>query len=413
MVAALPGGHGPAERAGRGSSSLLVATGPRSTVPTGCSGSRPDQLARWALACRGTWTDSISWCGSLRRPSLRSASSMRRPSRAAPDLRRNGDDTGRGDGARRHGQRRPLGLRREPGADREAPTPASEQARLLSRPPRSRGRLVTSPWPSRWRPSPIAPSAAPPLRPPQLRGRVPARLVVPRWWSCHGSTAAADPGFDPWSGYERGVAVLAVNYRGSAGDGGALPEAAPGPVGGRRHRRLCRRRGVPGRGGPGGRRPDGSSGAPAPGGSPHRAASSARSVRRRCRLVRRHRPRGLAAEEPTRLRVEVSTPWWGRCPRRRRPIAATSTDPPRRPGHRSVLLLQGLDDPVSPPARRNGLSPPSGPRRQLRYQAFAGESHGFRLAEHLRVAVTAELGFYVDILGFDRPRTGSTWSGGR
>ncbi|MGA7416986.1 MAG: prolyl oligopeptidase family serine peptidase, partial [Acidimicrobiales bacterium] len=68
----------------------------------------------------------------------------------------------------------------------------------------------------------------------------------------------------------------------------------------------------------------------------------------------------------------------------------------------SVLLLQGLDDPVVPADQADRFAAALRARGvNCRYQAFAGESHGFRRAETLRAAVTAELGFYADILGFE------------
>jgi len=68
----------------------------------------------------------------------------------------------------------------------------------------------------------------------------------------------------------------------------------------------------------------------------------------------------------------------------------------------AVLLLQGLDDPVVPAdqaqrfaeaLRAHGVD--------CRYQAFAGEAHGFRQAATLRTALAAELNFYGDVLGFE------------
>lgn len=66
-----------------------------------------------------------------------------------------------------------------------------------------------------------------------------------------------------------------------------------------------------------------------------------------------------------------------------------------------VLLLQGLLDPVIPPGQAvallgeladNGIDHV--------YLAFAGESHGFRRADTVRVCLEAELGFYGRVLGF-------------
>ncbi|WP_370415772.1 prolyl oligopeptidase family serine peptidase [Streptomyces fradiae] len=67
------------------------------------------------------------------------------------------------------------------------------------------------------------------------------------------------------------------------------------------------------------------------------------------------------------------------------------------------LLLQGLDDPVCPPAqaerflaRMAGRGIPHG------YLAFAGESHGFRLAETMIRALEAELALYARAFGIVR-----------
>jgi dipeptidyl aminopeptidase/acylaminoacyl peptidase len=80
----------------------------------------------------------------------------------------------------------------------------------------------------------------------------------------------------------------------------------------------------------------------------------------------------------------------------------------RSPVHRAdaierpVLLLQGLEDAVVPPAQaetmvaaleRKGVP--------YAYVAFEGEQHGFRRAESIIASYQAELGFYGRILGFD------------
>jgi dipeptidyl aminopeptidase/acylaminoacyl peptidase len=66
-----------------------------------------------------------------------------------------------------------------------------------------------------------------------------------------------------------------------------------------------------------------------------------------------------------------------------------------------VIFLQGLDDPVVPPAQSETMF------RALRdkglptaYIAFEGEQHGFRKAEHIQRALEAELYFYGRVLGF-------------
>jgi dienelactone hydrolase len=77
----------------------------------------------------------------------------------------------------------------------------------------------------------------------------------------------------------------------------------------------------------------------------------------------------------------------------------------RSPVHRAgdmtgaVLVLQGLDDPVVPPAQATDMVEALR-RRGLRceYLTFAGESHGFRRADTLRASLEAELAFYEEVL---------------
>ncbi|MBX3079670.1 MAG: S9 family peptidase [Cryobacterium sp.] len=71
-----------------------------------------------------------------------------------------------------------------------------------------------------------------------------------------------------------------------------------------------------------------------------------------------------------------------------------------------VLLLQGLDDPVVPPAQsetfRDALV-----KKGIRhaYIAYEGESHGFRKAETIIHAIQSELSFYGQVFGFETPDT--------
>lgn len=69
-----------------------------------------------------------------------------------------------------------------------------------------------------------------------------------------------------------------------------------------------------------------------------------------------------------------------------------------------VLLLQGLDDPIVPPAQaerfRDALLAKGIPHA---YRAYAGESHGFRKAETIVDAREAELSFYGQVFGFEPP----------
>ncbi len=69
-----------------------------------------------------------------------------------------------------------------------------------------------------------------------------------------------------------------------------------------------------------------------------------------------------------------------------------------------VLLLQGLDDPVVPPAQAESIAADLAAHKiRHSYVAFEGESHGFRKAESITAALEAELSFYGQILGFNPP----------
>lgn len=66
-----------------------------------------------------------------------------------------------------------------------------------------------------------------------------------------------------------------------------------------------------------------------------------------------------------------------------------------------MILFQGLDDPIVPPAQAEAMA------RALRdkgvpfaYLAYAGEQHGFRRAENIVRTADAELSFYAQVLGF-------------
>jgi dipeptidyl aminopeptidase/acylaminoacyl peptidase len=69
-----------------------------------------------------------------------------------------------------------------------------------------------------------------------------------------------------------------------------------------------------------------------------------------------------------------------------------------------VLLLQGLDDPVVPPAQAESIAADLAAHGiRHAYIAFEGESHGFRKAESIITSLEAELSFYGQILGFTPP----------
>jgi dipeptidyl aminopeptidase/acylaminoacyl peptidase len=69
-----------------------------------------------------------------------------------------------------------------------------------------------------------------------------------------------------------------------------------------------------------------------------------------------------------------------------------------------VLLLQGLDDPVVPPAQSESIAADLAAHGiPYAYLTFAGESHGFRKAENITASLEAELSFYGQIMGFTPP----------
>jgi dipeptidyl aminopeptidase/acylaminoacyl peptidase len=69
-----------------------------------------------------------------------------------------------------------------------------------------------------------------------------------------------------------------------------------------------------------------------------------------------------------------------------------------------ILLLQGLDDPIVPPAQSEAIAAALAEHGiPHAYLSFEGESHGFRKAETRMTAVEAELSFYGQILGFIPP----------
>jgi dipeptidyl aminopeptidase/acylaminoacyl peptidase len=69
-----------------------------------------------------------------------------------------------------------------------------------------------------------------------------------------------------------------------------------------------------------------------------------------------------------------------------------------------VLLLQGLDDPVVPPAQSESIAADLTAHGIAHaYLAFEGESHGFRRTETIVTAIEAELSFYGTVFGFTPP----------
>ncbi|MGV9248300.1 dipeptidyl-peptidase 5 [Streptomyces sp. NPDC003710] len=68
------------------------------------------------------------------------------------------------------------------------------------------------------------------------------------------------------------------------------------------------------------------------------------------------------------------------------------------------LLLQGLEDPICPPAQcERFLARLVGRRVPHAYLAFEGEGHGFRRAETMVRALEAELSLYAQVFGFAPP----------
>ncbi len=66
-----------------------------------------------------------------------------------------------------------------------------------------------------------------------------------------------------------------------------------------------------------------------------------------------------------------------------------------------VIVFQGLDDPVVPPAQAEAIVAALRERGvEHEYHAYEGESHGFRKAETIAHALHAELAFYGRVLGF-------------
>jgi dipeptidyl aminopeptidase/acylaminoacyl peptidase len=69
-----------------------------------------------------------------------------------------------------------------------------------------------------------------------------------------------------------------------------------------------------------------------------------------------------------------------------------------------ILLLQGLDDPIVPPAQSEAIAADLAAHGiPHAYIAFEGESHGFRKAETVIASLEAELAFYGNIFGFTPP----------
>jgi dipeptidyl aminopeptidase/acylaminoacyl peptidase len=71
---------------------------------------------------------------------------------------------------------------------------------------------------------------------------------------------------------------------------------------------------------------------------------------------------------------------------------------------RPLIVLQGSEDPVVPPAQSETIVDALRDRKvPVAYLLFDGEQHGFRRAENIRRALDAELSFYAQVLGFNLP----------
>jgi dipeptidyl aminopeptidase/acylaminoacyl peptidase len=69
-----------------------------------------------------------------------------------------------------------------------------------------------------------------------------------------------------------------------------------------------------------------------------------------------------------------------------------------------ILLLQGLDDPIVPPAQSEAIAADLAAQGiPHAYITFEGESHGFRKAETIIASLEAELAFYGQMMGFTPP----------
>jgi dipeptidyl aminopeptidase/acylaminoacyl peptidase len=67
---------------------------------------------------------------------------------------------------------------------------------------------------------------------------------------------------------------------------------------------------------------------------------------------------------------------------------------------RPLIVLQGLEDAVVPPSQSETVVAALRERGVPHaYLAFAGEQHGFRRAENILRALTAELSFYAQVFG--------------
>ncbi len=232
----------------------------------------------------------------------------------------------------------------------------------------------------------------------------PAGSLPPLVVFCHGGpTAGVDPGFDPLVQYfaSRGLAVVAVDYRGSTGYGRSYRQQLRG-LWGEVDIDDCVTMAV-----------SLADGGLVDGDRMVIRGTSAGGLTALGALIRSDRFAGAAAwygvtdlealaAETHDFESRYLDGLVGALPQ------AAPTYRERSPVHHadrvtgSVLLLQGLDDPVVPVAQAERFA--DALRQQgvrCEYRVFPGESHGFRRAETLEACLDAELGFYGSVLGFD------------
>lgn len=234
---------------------------------------------------------------------------------------------------------------------------------------------------------------------PQLDGAAgPAGAAPPLLVFCHGGpTGAAEPGFDPVVQFftTRGFAVAAVDYAGSTGYGRAHREALYGRWG-MADVDDCVDAAV---GLAAAGRVDGSRMAV--------RGSSAGGFTALSALVRsRAFAAAVAWYGVTDLEALAAVTHDFEAHYTERlvgPLPEEQDEYRRRsPAHRTadlqgaVLLFQGLDDPVVPPAQASAMADAlRAAGRRCELHTFRGESHGFRRAETVAACLSSELDFYL------------------
>ena len=209
----------------------------------------------------------------------------------------------------------------------------------------------------------------------------------------------------------RGIGIIDVNYGGSTGYGRAYRERLRGEWGvvdvadamnaalalagrGRGRPRPARHQGRLGRRLDGPRRGDQRPG-------PHRGRPG--GVRRGDVLLRSVRPAAVRGRHP-RLRVPLPGRADRPAARGGRPLHRAGAGRARLALTCPVLLLQGLDDPIVPPAQSEAIAADLAAYGiPHAYLAFEGESHGFRKAETVIACLEAEIAFYGEVFGFTPP----------